>query len=203
MAWFESNYGGHGLRDAIADILMFDCSESCMSDSGVIDRANATFFIRNAERYPWLKVESVAHSPYGGAYGTHYHLETRFDMHFIIKPEHKEAWGEFLEILNNLSDYPIIDEGIWSEVEMEVVDEEITAIAEREDADPDMLREVIYSSDIYSSVDSDGYVDFDCDMSEVVKEARRKSQTYMTHYYGGKFHSADVCSYCEEFGVSS
>ena len=204
MAWFDTNnMTGKGLRESINDILQWECSESCMNQSGLIASANATYFVRNAHRFPWVVVRTVDHAPYGGAYGTHQHIDISLDAHFVIKPEHKEAFGEFMEDLKGLSEYPIIDENIYSEIQLIAVDDAIDEIAEANDVDALVLRELIYDADIYSDCDSEGYVTFDCDMSAVVEEARRKSQTWMVHYYAGKFHTPSACSYCADASVAS
>lgn len=104
---------------------------------------------------------------------------------------------ELIEVLQGLSDYPLIDDEYLNRLTME---DECRVVRELS-ADWDIPEE-----DIWKAVSElDGYFEWEQDYSfyagdleELRAEASKVGQTWDAHYNSGMSHLPEVCGYCAE-----
>ena len=105
-----------------------------------------------------------------------------------------EAYAAALTLTKQAEDYAILDEVIYSEEQSRVEYEAVKYWAESERLDVDHLYVVI--SDNGGRYEP-GYGWEGIDEDEVTKQTRRRLNTWEQHYYGGGWHTAEHCAYCE------
>lgn len=130
MSYFQGNIGstpGMGFTDEVNSVLMHNFSDSPYSGGGLVTASNLE----------WLKSQEFPFIGYGGMGwgGTYAYLSAPVDS------EHTPLLGLLVEVLNGLSDYPLVDDELYSEMETKLVEEYLAEIAEEYSLDPELLTE--------------------------------------------------------------
>lgn len=147
----------------------------------------------------WLKDQS-----YGDVfwYGDIYRLGpgAAFDAPKIMDDTIRVKLRNFLDDTDGLEDYPIIDDSYYSDVLRNAEDKWFEDFARYNNVDIDALVEYFRENEIYFEVEEDYvYPVIEVASEELLAmDVRRKSQTWDTHYMGGKFHDELLCQYCAD-----
>lgn len=172
-----------GVGEKIQDILNSYCSGGY--GGGVIGQANVNYL---SSTYDFIKVERI------------YRLG---DLAVFVTPvKDSRLFGQFLEELAGLEDYPIIDEQSYYDLISGLEHDECLDIIKDNGLEADVFWSVFSNGDYPFSVEQD-YVYPDFDMTELVAEVRTKSQTFTVHYGNTEFHYPEACEWCADTSLPS
>lgn len=115
-------------------------------------------------------------------------------------------FGEFLNELAGLDNYPIINEDSYSDLICDLESDEMAEICREYDLDSNVAWDVLSEGD-WSFEDTDGMGDIYgvsmADVDSFVDEVRKQSQGWATHYEGQGKHYAKWCGICMETDLPS
>lgn len=115
-------------------------------------------------------------------------------------------FAEFLNDLAGLDDYPIVCENTYSDLIMELEEQDMAELCREYDLDASVAWEVLAEGK-WNFEDADGMADiYGMSMADVdgfVDEVRKQSQGWATHYEGGGKHYAKWCPVCSEADLPS
>lgn len=171
-----------GIRDAINEELGRYCSDKY---------ANGTVGAANLE---WLKEQKFEFI----RFETGHYCNTAV---FEGTVTDSESFGQFLEALAKLKDYPLFDEDILSELQQGWTDEEWEALLTEHKLDADTFWRVVSEGDYWWEDDgmADNYgMHPNFDIDEFVALVKAESQTWNAHYFSGMGHEPELCQYCTD-----
>lgn len=173
-----------GTTDKIQGILDRYCTGGY--GYGVIGQANIIYLTKH---YPELvRIQRV------------YRLGDALVFTAPVKDSRK--FGEFLEDIFGLKDYPIVDEETFSDYLCELQDVELLEIIRENNLNDDIFWQVWCNGDRNFDWEQD-YVYPSFDVDELVAEVRLASQSWNTHYVERTYHVADVCAWCADVSLPS
>lgn len=117
-------------------------------------------------------------------------------------------FGEFLQDLRRVDEYPIIDDDTYTEVFMECERYEIERICTEYKLDESVAWDVLSENDYYFE-DTDGMADIygaslgNVSEDEFVDKVREASQGWAVHYEGQSAHYAKWCPICTDTSLPS
>ncbi len=142
-------------------------------------------------------------SEYGGEewlwFGSQYRLGDV--VRFSAPVSDSRRFGQFLEDISGLRDYPVICESTWSELEYQLESEEWDSLVSEHGLDWEFVAKVRETGDYY--FEDDGMANIygmhpAFDVAEFVAEVKLAQQTWLTHYYSQMTHLPEVCGYCKD-----
>ena len=107
---------------------------------------------------------------------------------------------QLIEMVECLTEFVILSDSRYSEMEWAKVEEQLSQIAEEHNIDPFRLVDA-YASANYFPETEDGEVSIsisDERLAELIQIAKEDGNTWETHYNSGEYHHPEACSYCEE-----
>jgi hypothetical protein len=175
-----------GVSERINEVLGSHCSGGY--GGGTVGQANWQYLYENYQGVEWLN------------FGAIYRLGDT--VRFCAPVNDSRKFGEFLDDLSRLEDYPILDDDVYNSLIMELEDQEWEELVREHNLDWDYVHKVRNEGDYYFD-DSDGYGTLYglhpmFDMEEFVTKVRYEQQTWLVHYYSKMTHHVDVCEYCKE-----
>ena len=118
------------------------------------------------------------------------------DMAQLATPiKDSRKFGELVEILAGLEDYPLIDEDGFYELLSELEGEDIERIIKEYYLNPEIVYDVLGDGDYCFGWEQD-YVYPEFDEAEFAQLVREKSQSWAVHYEGKEYHEPTVCLWC-------
>jgi hypothetical protein len=176
-----------GLRQAINYILANDV----ITDDGLTKQSNYTAVERMA-------LKSLVPAKVKHVLGNSW---TPGDTFMLAHKVTGSDMKDIVDMILWLEESPILDEGAYSDLCYEEASKQITEIANDNDVDPEVLVDLYFDNDIYSYEENgELYISMSQEvLDELISEARVKSQSRDMHYTGGKYHTPEVCTYCQEF----
>jgi hypothetical protein len=115
-------------------------------------------------------------------------------------------FGEFLNDLAGLEDYPIICDETYTELICELEESDMAELCREYDLDASVAWDVL-SDGVWNFEDTDGMGDiYGMSMADVdgfVDEVRKRSQGWATHYEGKGKHYAKWCQVCADTSLPS
>jgi hypothetical protein len=175
-----------GTTERINDTLARYCSNGY--GAGIYGEANIDYLLDNFRDL--IYIQAV------------YRLGDMAQLATPIKDSRK--FGELLEALASLEDYPLFDDDYLNHIQEKYEDAEWARIEADYSLDPDVASEVRCSDngDYYFELSGD-YVYPAFDEDEFALLVRTKSQTWAVHYEGKQYHEPTVCAWCQDDSLAT
>ena len=173
-----------GTTERINSVLATFCSDGY--GAGLIGRANIKYLLDNFRDL--IYIQAV------------YRLGDMAQLATPIGDSRK--FGELLEILAGLEDYPMIDEDYFYSMLQELEGEDIERIISEYYLNPEIVYDVLSDGDYCFGWEQD-YVYPEFDEAEFAVLVREKSQSWAVHYGGEKYHEPTVCLWCLDDTLST
>jgi hypothetical protein len=176
-----------GLRQAINHILATDV----VTDDGLTKQSNYTYVEK-------LALKSLVPTT------TKYVLGNMWShgLTFMLAPHVTGSdMKDIVDMILWLEESPVLSDTEYSDLCYEEATKQVTEIANDYDVDPEVLVDLYFDNDIYSYEENgELYISMSQEvLDELISEARVKSQSRDMHYTSGKYHTPEVCTYCQEF----
>lgn len=113
-----------------------------------------------------------------------------------------EGVKELIEILQGLSDYPLIDDQYLSDLIMKDEERVVGEYATEWDIPDEYIWEAMRELDTYMEWEQD-YAYYVGDVDELKAKALELGQTWSAHYNSEMSHYPEVCGYCKEAEVAA
>ena len=181
-----------GVSERINEMLGRYCSGGY--GGGTIGQANWQYLYNNYQGVEWLN--------FGAIYRLGDTVRFRGPIQNANGDSDSRRFGEFLEDLWRLEEYPIFDDDVYSSMLHELEDKEWEELVREHNLEWDYVTEEINSGDYYWE-DADGMATLygmspAFDVEDFVARVRVRQQTWLTHYYASMPHVPDVCEYCKD-----
>ena len=173
-----------GITESINELLGNYCSGGY---GGTVGQSNFNYLKSEYGDVEWLW------------FGSQYRLGDV--VRFAAPVNDSRRFGQFLEDISGLSDYPVICENTWSDLEFQLESEEWESLVSEHGLDWEYVAQVRETGD-YNFYDEGlgniyGLVP-DFNVEEFVAEVKLAQQTWLTHYYSQMTHLPEVCGYCKD-----
>lgn len=173
-----------GTTEKIQELLNNYCTGGY--GGGVVGQANIIYLTEN---YPELvRVERI------------YRLGDA--LRFVTPVADSRKFGEFLNDLSGLEDYPVIDESTLDTYISKLEDDDLEQIITDHALNREVFWQVWNDSDRSFGWEQD-YVYPLFEVDDLVAEVHRASQNWDVHYGNSEFHYPAVCAWCADVSLPS
>lgn len=118
---------------------------------------------------------------------------------YVLKGVENDTPGvaELVEILQGLSDYPLIDDEYLSQLIAEDEERVVNDLATGWNIPAELVWDAVRELEGYFEWEQD-YAYYAGNEEELHAKSVEIGQTWVAHYYGGVAHTPEVCGYCKE-----